>query len=138
MARFRLLLLLVALALPFAGCRSVRLDAGAGGETVTLEPLKHQELFKVRYVREPKEGPLAVEKTTWTFLWWIPVNRPDAGLWLYQAMPEGAVPANVKLRVRTKWWGNLLFWATLGLVKAERVRMTADPVVIEPVRPPAP
>lgn len=127
----RLLLTLLLLGGGASSCTRLNFDPNAGAETVYLQTLQHADTFDLEYMRTPEEGPLILEKNAWTLLWFIPLNTPDMGLWLEQNLPVDAEAANVRASVKTPWFGHLLFFPTLGLVRVERVRFQADPVIFK-------
>ncbi len=126
------------LCLSTTSCTRLHFDPGAGAETVYAPSLRHSEDFQVTYLRKPDEGPLRLEKNAWTLFWFVPLNHPDLGMWLERTLPEGADAANVRASVKTPWYGHLLFFPTLGLVRVDRVRYQADPVLFKRIDAPAP
>jgi hypothetical protein len=130
--------LLIACLFPLAGCSRIDFDPGQGAEGVYIRTLERPDDVQLTYLRTREQGPLVLEKDTWTWFWSIPVNRPDLGFWLYRAMPEGAEAANVRAAVWTPWYGYLLMIPTLGIVRVDTVRFQADPVRWETRPAPAP
>jgi hypothetical protein len=110
------------------GCARIWLDPNAGAESVYLRTMDHPDRMDVRYLRPASEGPIVLERRAWTFLWFIPANHPDLGLWLDEVIPEGAEAANVRASIQMPWYGPLLGIPTLGLVWVQRVRFEAQPV----------
>jgi hypothetical protein len=128
---------LVALLAPIlllCSCTRLTLDPGAGAETIFLRTLDHSEHFDVRYERTPEEGPLRLRKNAWTYLYFVPVNHPDMGLWLEQTLPPGTVAANVRSSTRLPWYGPFVIIPTLGLVHVRSVEFEAQPVTFLPKR----
>lgn len=117
------------------GCARYHHDPSAGAETVLLKNMEHDEQFEVIYLRTPGEGSITYEKNAWTFFWLLPVNHPDLGLWLRSATPPGTVAANVRSSQKTPWYGHLLFFGSLTLVRMEEMHFQMDPVRFQPIPP---
>lgn len=115
-------------------CARLYIDPSAGAETAYLRTLDHAQYFDMEYQRTPREGPLRLSRNSWTFFWLLPVNQPDLGLWLEENLGEETEAANVRAQVYTPWYGHLLFFPTLGLVRVERVEFEAQPVKIRWLR----
>lgn len=126
----------VAFPVLLVACTGVTFDPGAGGETVMVQTMNHPNDLDVEYLRKPAEGPLTWKGRAWTLLWFVPLDRPDLGLWLRETLPPGADAANVRASVTTPVHGHLLYFLTLGLVRFQNVEFQADPVRIVP--PPVP
>lgn len=118
------------------GCTPVILDPSGGTEAVLVRTIEHPDLLDVNPAGQPGQERLVLETHTWTLLWCLPVNRPDFGVWLREELPPGSSAANIRATVHTPWYGHLLFFPTLGLVKVEQLRYEAEPVFLSD-RPPS-
>jgi len=119
---------LLAFTILSCSCARLYVDPSAGDETLLVRTIERPDDFTVEYLRAPQEGPLRHEANAWTLFWFVPLNQPDLGLWLQDSLPEGAQAANVRASVQTPWYGHLLFFPTLGLVRVDRVRFEAQPI----------
>jgi hypothetical protein len=133
-ARALMILALALLASSITSCSRYHLDPNGGAETIYLRTIDHDDHFELTYLRKPEEGPLVLEKDAWTYLWFLPTNHPDLGLWLQDTIPTGAEPANVRASFKLPWYGPLLTIPTLGLVYVQRVRFEAQPVIYTPTK----
>ena len=133
--RYLISLTATLLASIFCGCAPVHIDPNAGAETIYLRTIDHAQDFEVEYLRKPEQGPLVHEGNAWTLLWFVPLNHPDLGVWLMQNLPKGAEAANVRTSVRTPWYGYLLFFPTIGLVKVDRLHFELQPVTYKALEP---
>ncbi|MCC6545923.1 hypothetical protein IT570_02050 [Candidatus Sumerlaeota bacterium] len=123
---------LPALLLLTTSCTRLHFDPNGGAETVFVQSIHHPQGFDVTYLRKPEEGPLIYNKNAWTIFWFMPLNHPDLGMWIEQALPRNADAANVRSSVKTPWYGNILFFVTIGAAKMQRVHYQMDPVIFKP------
>ncbi len=110
------------------GCTPLYVDPTAGGEMVMVKTMDRPDDYDMKYLRSPTDGPMVYESNAWWFLWRLPYNHPDLGLWLEQELPAGASAANIRSSVQMPWYGPFLFFPTLGAIRVERVRYEVDPV----------
>ncbi len=118
------------LCMAILGCTPVILDPSGGSEAVLIRTIEHPDLLDVNPARQPGQERVVLQTHTWTLLWRIPVNRPDFGIWLREELPPGSSAANIRATVHTPWYGHLVFFPTLGLVKVEQLRYEAEPVFL--------
>ncbi|CAN5210227.1 hypothetical protein BH09SUM1_BH09SUM1_07920 [soil metagenome] len=131
-------LIALGLAASLCGCAPVHIDPNAGAETVYLHTIDHADQFDIEYLRKPEQGPLRFEHNAWTLFWFVPLNHPDLGVWLMNNLPPDAEAANVRAKVKTPWYGPLLFFPTIGLVKVDRVYFELQPVIYKKIKPEEP